>query len=115
MRNLKSPRRDFAIVALAGPVSNLLLATLATGCCARRLDHQACADARRTASECVSCSCFGMAVVQVNVLLAVFNLIPVPPLDGGNVHDRASAPHARSRGLINAHSALRVSLLLYAS
>jgi Zn-dependent protease len=78
MRNLQHPRRDFAIVALAGPVSNLMLA--AGGALLFTLWE---ADAASATSELLATGL--IRFVLLNVLLAVFNMIPIPPLDGGNV------------------------------
>ncbi|HUF48604.1 MAG TPA: site-2 protease family protein [Vicinamibacterales bacterium] len=77
-RNLRAPRRDFAMVALAGPVSNVLLAFIASTLLSVVFGS-------RGAVGITSVDGFLTWVVQLNLLLAVFNMIPVPPLDGGNV------------------------------
>jgi Zn-dependent protease len=79
MRYLKHPRRDFAIVALAGPVSNLILATAGAVVFGAIGEDPAAA-----AGETLFAN--GLILfVLINVLLAVFNMLPIPPLDGGNV------------------------------
>ena len=78
MRNLHHPRRDFAIVAAAGPISNLLLAGV--GAAVFTIWG---ADAASETRELIASGL--LRFVLLNVLLAVFNMIPVPPLDGGNI------------------------------
>lgn len=78
MRNLQHPRRDFAIVAAAGPISNLILAAFGAA-----VFILWAADASSTTRELIATGL--LRFVLLNVLLAVFNLIPVPPLDGGNI------------------------------
>jgi Zn-dependent protease len=79
LQNLRSPRRDFAIVAVAGPVSNLILAAGATVIFFLMYPGGADAYTFGRAGEIVA------RAITTNVLLAMFNMIPVPPLDGGNV------------------------------
>ena len=78
MNNLQHPRRDFAIVALAGPVSNLILAA-GGALLANALWGSTVATGLTSAIDTL------VFFTSVNVMLAVFNMIPVPPLDGGNV------------------------------
>lgn len=78
MRNLQHPRRDFAVVAVAGPISNLLLAAVGAA-----LFSLWDANAGTAVSEVLAVGL--VRLVLLNVLLAVFNMIPIPPLDGGNV------------------------------
>jgi Zn-dependent protease len=78
--NLQAPRRDFAIVAAAGPISNLILAT------GFAIIRMVVVGTTSTASEfAYILTVFLFIGVTTNVLLALFNMIPVPPLDGGNV------------------------------
>jgi Zn-dependent protease len=77
-RNLRHPRRDFMIVAAAGPISNLLQA-LAAAALLRLVWNPA-----QPMEPGVLATVLFLAI-QINLLLAFFNLIPVPPLDGGNV------------------------------
>jgi Zn-dependent protease len=78
--NLKSPRRDFALVALAGPTSNI---GLAVGFALLLWPLEQGSTFGPSGSSLVA-SILRHAV-ELNVFLAIFNLIPVPPLDGGNV------------------------------
>lgn len=81
-RHLKNPRRDFVLVAAAGPASNLVLAFVASVVLAvMPVSPQTLGDPNLSAPMAAMLSW----LIFLNVLLAVFNMLPIPPLDGGNV------------------------------
>jgi Zn-dependent protease len=82
VRRLGHPRRDYMLVAAAGPASNLLLAFGAA--MAIRLVPVSPVMLGEPNVSAPIASLLTRAI-QLNVLLAVFNMIPIPPLDGGNV------------------------------
>lgn len=76
-RKLRHPRRDMVLVAAAGPGANLLMALIAVG-----LLHLA-PFLPESAAQWLGSNCIN--AILVNVVLGVFNMIPLPPLDGGRV------------------------------
>jgi Zn-dependent protease len=82
VRQLRHQRRDYMLVAAAGPASNLVLAFLAAVVLSvvpispQTLDE---------ANLSVPIATILSQAMRLNVLLAVFNMVPIPPLDGGNV------------------------------
>lgn len=81
-RYLKNPRRDMVLIAAAGPASNLLLAAASAFC--YRMIPWGGAGLEWTWLVHPIRSMFAEAV-WINVVLAVFNLLPVPPLDGSRI------------------------------
>jgi len=76
-RNLREPRSGMVLVALAGPATNILLALAAA------LSFHLVDLVPANASQWVVDNLKNM--ILINVVLAVFNMMPIPPLDGGRV------------------------------
>jgi len=79
--NFREPKKDMALVSLAGPGTNLLIAVTFALIC-RLLFPSLSLDVIR------STGLLGFilgTVVYINILLAIFNLIPIPPLDGSKI------------------------------
>ena len=75
--NFKHPRRDIALVSLAGPVSNVLLALVAL------FLYYPLRLAESSIVMTIALMLYMVAVISIG--LGVFNLIPVPPLDGSKI------------------------------
>ena len=80
-RRLGRPRRDMVLVALAGPGMNLLLAFVGALLLAATLWLSS--DPQSLATTLIAGNALNF--ILINIFLGVFNLLPVPPFDGGHV------------------------------
>jgi Zn-dependent protease len=76
-RNLNHPRLDMVWVALAGPITNIVLATI-VAFAFHALPFVPAEAAKWTADNLKN-------AFLINIVLAIFNMMPIPPLDGGRV------------------------------
>ena len=70
--NLRNPRKDSALISIAGPAINIIIAVIL-------------ALLVRFINFSTIIEIFFFAVIRVNISLAIFNLIPIHPLDGGKI------------------------------
>jgi Zn-dependent protease len=87
VQNLKNPKRDMAIVAAGGPGANLILAIIASAALyliAGVASRVPLADAVRQ-TVVVPLVMIFFYMLQFNLFLMMFNLLPIPPLDGGRI------------------------------
>ncbi len=78
-----NPHTSMAIVAIAGPLSNIAMATLAA--LAFRLLSLANISPSMLSGNLSMLSFFMFTFIWINLILAFFNLIPIPPLDGSKI------------------------------
>ncbi|BCW98913.1 MAG: peptidase M50 [Armatimonadota bacterium] len=100
--NFRNPRRDDVLVSLWGPVSNIIMATV-------------CAILLRTGVLAFTPGLryFLIIMVIVNIGLALFNLIPLPPLDGSHILQGILPPEsARSYAQFASQYGMAILLLL---
>ncbi|HBL52358.1 MAG: hypothetical protein A3D24_04915 [Candidatus Blackburnbacteria bacterium RIFCSPHIGHO2_02_FULL_39_13] len=74
--NLENPRRDSALISLAGPASNLIVATIVALLFRLLINSGPIVE--------ITTMMFSV-IIYLNVLLAIFNLVPIHPLDGGKI------------------------------
>lgn len=75
--NLRDGRKDVALVSLAGPLTNLILAIVAS--IIIHILSAVLPDMSNVITQIL------FTIVRINLLLAIFNLLPIPPLDGSKI------------------------------
>lgn len=79
-RNFKNPKAGMALTALAGPVSNILMGWVSIWL------YYICVYSFKSSSTfAFAITSFFLYAAEINVMLAVFNLLPIPPLDGSKI------------------------------
>lgn len=106
IRNLKDPKKDMFWIALAGPASNLILAFLGSFLFA--LVHLF----EKSFPLSTAMGALLNSFIYINILLAIFNFIPLHPLDGGKILARFLSPSA-NHFLEKNQGAFQIGLILF--
>jgi len=108
-RNLKNPRRDAALVAVAGPLSNLLMVFL--WAFVAKIGVML---VQQGFSNAVFLAYMGNAGILINLMLMILNLLPIPPLDGSRVVSSLLPPHlARTYDAIEPYGLMILVALIF--
>lgn len=78
-RNFKNQKSGMALTALAGPAANLLMGFISVW------GYFIFANFSNNSQIMLAVATFFLYAAQINVMLAVFNLLPIPPLDGSKI------------------------------
>ena len=111
MRNFKHPKRDMAITALAGPVSNVLI------CCIVLFIYGLIFLPCKLSGSSFLDSVLNMVYITayLSIALAIFNIIPIPPLDGSKVLFSLMSDESYYKLMRYEHYGMIILLVLIAS
>ena len=93
-QNLRKPRRDMSLVALAGPFANLLMAFLWAAIAKLSITLGSGAEDLILRKVTVFFYIAGIFGILINAVLIILNLIPLPPLDGSRIVSAILPPRA---------------------
>lgn len=112
VENLRNPKKDMIWVSIAGPVTNLLLALVSALVLRATLINPALIGGAKFMLEPISY--MAAFSIYINLLLAFFNMIPIPPLDGGRVL-MGLLPYRQARmlGQIEPYGMILIILLVF--
>ena len=114
-RNLRHPRKGALWISFAGPIANILTAVAAAMLYqGLKLGHLRMTDPSHFNSPIVALTIILESMVMINMSLAVFNLIPIPPLDGSGILAGLLSERAAARfDQIRPYSIFILILLIY--
>jgi len=112
--NLRRPRRDMVWVAVAGPGANLILAAVSAWSLRLFEGGGAIVESSWLAGLATPLYLMLQVSVLINVALAIFNLLPLPPLDGGRIVSGLLPPRqAASYGRLERYGFVILLVLIF--